>query len=308
MKIVSVSWVRNEGDVLESFVRHNARWVDRMIIVVHRSIDASADILQSLKHEGFPLAITEDAGLMHRQGEALTQKMQTAMDADWILPLDADEFLHAPSGQSVRELLSAQSCDTVLKLPWRTYVPTPDDIRAEPCVLRRITHRRSVEQPQFYKVAIPTCVLRKGDKTLPLGSHELLDAQGQPVPAALSDTLCIGHFPVRSPHQLMRKVIGGWLSHRANPAAKPGQIYQWKHLYDQLLEGTMITHADLERVARAYACDAPDAPLVEDPISASFTLHYPHAEPSPLDVLADNEAATTEELQRLRSLFSHVTV
>ena len=49
--IVVVSMVRNEADIIESFVRHNLQFADRLYIVNHRSSDATKDILQQLLQE-----------------------------------------------------------------------------------------------------------------------------------------------------------------------------------------------------------------------------------------------------------------
>jgi hypothetical protein len=51
MKIVTVSTIRNEADIIESFVRYHIQFVDRMIITNHRSADASGKILQALRDE-----------------------------------------------------------------------------------------------------------------------------------------------------------------------------------------------------------------------------------------------------------------
>ena len=48
MKIVAISMVRNEADVIEAFVRHHAGLVDELIVVDHRSIDGTDELLREL--------------------------------------------------------------------------------------------------------------------------------------------------------------------------------------------------------------------------------------------------------------------
>ena len=94
--IIAITWARNEEDILETFIRHNAPYIDRMIIVLHRSIDSSKDILLKLIQEGYPLEIAENNTYAYRQSAALTTLMHEIShrkNPDWILPLDADEFL-----------------------------------------------------------------------------------------------------------------------------------------------------------------------------------------------------------------------
>ena len=47
-KIAIVSMVRNEADVIESFVRHNLQVADALYIIDHASTDGTGEILQQL--------------------------------------------------------------------------------------------------------------------------------------------------------------------------------------------------------------------------------------------------------------------
>ena len=94
MKIVVISTIRNESDILETFVRYHVQFIDRMIIINHRSVDTSFSILESLKNEGLPLDLIQERNLDYQQGPLLTRMMEKAVkdhDADWVVPLDADE-------------------------------------------------------------------------------------------------------------------------------------------------------------------------------------------------------------------------
>ncbi|WP_422109483.1 glycosyltransferase family 2 protein, partial [Achromobacter xylosoxidans] len=44
-KLISISMVRNENDVIESFVRHNLELMDEMHIIDHGSSDGTREIL-----------------------------------------------------------------------------------------------------------------------------------------------------------------------------------------------------------------------------------------------------------------------
>ena len=56
-KLISISMVRNENDVIESFVRHNLALMDEMHIIDHGSSDGTREILIQLKEEGLPVFI-----------------------------------------------------------------------------------------------------------------------------------------------------------------------------------------------------------------------------------------------------------
>ncbi len=112
--------------------------------------------------------------------------------ADWVLPLDADEFLHG----DVISVLKAQGSDArVIRTPWKGYVPTQNDDVSEHNVLKRITHRRSHEYPRWYKMMIPKTTDTSAG--LCFGNHALIDVAGNRMPH--TDTpLAVAHFPIRS--------------------------------------------------------------------------------------------------------------
>jgi hypothetical protein len=58
MQIVAITRVLNEADIIESFVRHTARFVGHHILMDNGSTDGTIDILAALKREGVPLGTT----------------------------------------------------------------------------------------------------------------------------------------------------------------------------------------------------------------------------------------------------------
>lgn len=273
--IVAISWVRNEEDIIEWFVRHNAAFVDRMIVIDNGSGDRTLPILRLLQGEGLPLDILCDQAPFHRQDAALTELLPEAlrMGADWILPLDADEFLCAAPGRDVRTLLAALSCDRITLLPWRTYAPHPSDDPREPNPLRRIRFRREREHPLFHKAIIPSSLASRTGARIAAGSHALLRSDGEPFHAVATSALFLAHFPVRSPAQIRRKVTEGWRRHCANPLRSPGTMYHWRDLSARLSAREHCTADDLADIAGRYAapCEASSPALVCDPIPSLDT-------------------------------------
>ncbi len=262
-KIAALTWARNEEDILEDFVRHTMEYVDHMIVVLHRCTDASQEILEMLQKEGFPLEIREDDSPVHRQSAALTELMHE-QDADWILPLDADEFL---AGNL--DALVEFPRESVTLLPWKTYVPTVLDDAREPRVQQRITHRKSFEQPQFYKVLVPQTITRDHGITLLEGNHIVVDRSGTPLASTKTDALWLAHFPVRSASQLRAKICNGWESHRINPERKPGQAFHWELLYERCKDAAHILPEELQNIALRYATadsSLPTPQALHDPI------------------------------------------
>jgi glycosyltransferase involved in cell wall biosynthesis len=56
MKIAAVTGVKNEADIIESFIRHNQKFIDEFYII-DDSIDGTREILASLANEGVPIVL-----------------------------------------------------------------------------------------------------------------------------------------------------------------------------------------------------------------------------------------------------------
>ena len=84
--IAVVSMVRNEADVIESFVRHNLGWADRLYVAVHESSDETLSILQALQGDGLPIVLSEVKGAAQLQSEVVTMLMRQAAGAISAVP------------------------------------------------------------------------------------------------------------------------------------------------------------------------------------------------------------------------------
>ncbi len=281
MTLATVSWVRNEADVIEPFVRHHVALGARMTIVCHRCTDMTLPILRALQTEGLPLTIREDDSPMHLQADCLTEIMrdQSLADAcDWILPLDADEFLVASGSKSIEAVFAGLPRDRVTLLPLRTYVPYPSDDKREANVLKRITHARTFEPRPFSKVLIPRTLLTRDARLTP-GSHRLLDGEGKPAMESLSATLHLAHFPVRTERQLRKKIGNGWMAVIANPKREESEAFHWRILHDLFTTKATLTDAELGSLALFYTTHHGDpvASLEDAPVKSDLRLRYTRA-------------------------------
>lgn len=280
MRIASLTFLRNEADIVETFVRYHAGMLDRMFFVLHHSNDGTADILDVLRAEGMPLVIRREEDSAYVQSRVITALLhEAAAEAMWILPLDADEFLAARGENDPRRAIAGLPEGIVTLLPWKTYVPTPQDDRSEPNILRRLVHRRSAEHPQYCKILVPAALARRNPCIVPMGSHALIEkATGRNCPAASSLRLFLAHYPVRTEEQLKRKVIQGWQSHSALPATTPEQNFHWRQLHARCSSGAPLLPEELQSIATLYAVPEearPHAPrtLQYEPLPcADFTL------------------------------------
>jgi hypothetical protein len=265
----TISIVRDEEDVIEAFVRHHAAYADVMHITLHRSRDGTRAILERLKREDLPLVLEEDESEHYAQSEVLTRLLHRAIDdgAEFVLPLDADEFLSSETVEGVLGALEKADRGRVMLLPWKTYVPLESD-PPERLVQRRIRHRRVHENPGYAKPLIPSALARHPSAMIPMGAHELL-LQGKPAPSITPGSLFLGHFPVRSEAQLRRKILQGWEAHERNPSKQPQENWHWKSLVERCRDPKPVEAKELTSIASRYASlDVSDPPLHQAPLGA----------------------------------------
>ncbi len=297
--IVGVGMVKNEADIIEAGIRHNLGFVDRMIVFDHDSSDATPRILQALAAEGMPLTVLtrrpERREMGYWQGEFMTGLARLAFEqhgADYVVPIDADEFIDAPGRDAMEAALDACAND-VANIEWRTYVPgTGDAPGMHP--LDSLRWRIETALPTLPKIVISRRVMAR-DWLIARGNHAFCNRSGSTLnvhAAAAVEGVRLAHLPFRSPQQLMGKVLVGWLSRKlAYGARAPTAQHSWhfRELFARITAGDTISMADVRRYAVAlYALNRMPAPgdeadftLVEARVADAMPLRY--TEPAAVD-------------------------
>ena len=128
MKIVSITSIKNESDIIESFVRYHLNIVDFMIFLNSGSTDDSLNILNNLIDENLPIVVIEGDGYFepYINYNYLLNLAINDYGADVICPLDCDEFIIAKSGNP-RDIIVNIPENSYYKLKWKTFVPTSND-------------------------------------------------------------------------------------------------------------------------------------------------------------------------------------
>ena len=108
MKVYSISMVKDEEDVIESFIRFNSLVIDKFFILDNGSTDNTNGLLTLLKNEGFDIEIFGDTdnefNQMHKTNELLHRILREYEQPDFFIPLDADEFIIEKSGENAKIL------------------------------------------------------------------------------------------------------------------------------------------------------------------------------------------------------------
>lgn len=290
MRIIGISFVRDEEDIIESFVRHNLVYLDKLYIVDNLSKDKTVEILTSLATEGLAIEVWKSTSCSSQQDRATTAALKKATkqdaNADFVFLLDADEFLGSPDRQSLIDDLGKIGSNEYGIMPWKTYIPVEGDMEninpSIPATLR-MTHRRNQEGYQMFKSVIPRALF--GKVRIPQGGHTLKRLNGSACPKVLLSTP-LAHFPIRSPNQLIAKIILFEHSLRMKKDRLPNESFHWQEMATSIRARNFhVTTDQIRKYALLYAVRPTDEAPTEFshdpvPVHSSMTIKYGGTESS----------------------------
>lgn len=221
MKVVGIQLVCDEADILRTNLRYNlALGLDEVLVLDNGSMDGSADVLRELS-DRTPLAWWEDSS-SYNHGRMLTRLAAEAAHrgADWVLPIDADEFWHVPDGD-LRAVLAATRA-AGLRVRVENFVQRRFDVPEGAEALATMTYRaqphggsfeeneRATEEGRIAYVEInqrPKTLFR-ASATIEVGdgSHTLEGLEGE---VRDTDDIVVLHAPLRRPSILESKADRG---------------------------------------------------------------------------------------------------
>jgi hypothetical protein len=309
MKCVGISVVKNESDIIEIFIRHNLKFLDKLYIVDHLSQDNTLEILHQLKQEGHNLEISTNSSSRHIQAEVFNDFIRH-VDADFITFIDADEFLIS---DNFKDSLINLPTDKVSLINWHNYLPQNSDDKKELNVLKRIKYKLTPIDSNQHKALVPNKIYTNPSSHVPLGGHEIYYENMIPAPYGLISSVHLAHFPARSLEQIKKKILINWLSKLANPLHKSGKLqngkipteHHWKNLFDLLKDD--ITEEQAMNAVREVYMRGKDLGLTYSPILNDEPIKYKIKELSTLSLLASAAEQQAATLQRANQFIFDIT-
>jgi hypothetical protein len=204
-KWLSVSTSRNDGDMIETFVRGNSRYIDTFIIL-DDSTDHTREICKLLRLEGF------DIRVIHKPGIVADQKTKT----NWmfhkyadprkfsaLVPLDVDEVLIPTNSiQSIQDF--KVSVETSL-IDWVPFAPSSLDPFADSNPFLSGFRGTANTQGRIKKIILSSSDFSKNGE-IAIGAHNYRSTNVESV-TNIHSKLGLGHFPIRSANQLLSKLF-----------------------------------------------------------------------------------------------------
>jgi hypothetical protein len=271
MKIVATMMVRDEADLVAAMVEYHVdQGVDLIIVTDNASLDGTTEILQAYADLGV-VELHHDPVHRKQQGVLVTAMARRAFaehGADWVLNLDADEFLRAVDPDlTVRQALQGIPVELgAFTTPVSNLVGAPAQRGSG---VDRLTWRDLRTDDALKLVGInaqPTPnAVHRGDPevTVSQGNHFVsLASAGQPDPAFALEVL---HLPWRSWDQLERKVVNAGRAYTENPDLRPSRNHHGMADYRRHLGGRMRYYYLMRMPTRAeLAAGEQDGTYVRD--------------------------------------------
>ena len=205
--VCCIAMVRNEADIIISFLHQAASLFDKTFIVDIQSSDGTKEIIDDFAEHTEGAIVRLNCLTQERYQSALTNTLAReafAEGADWVFFLDADEFLDVKNREHLRDLLKASAGD-VIYLPWINLAPSEygsfESLRLDQDFFYK------VEPSSIHKVAISArYALIYPDFSLEEGNHNVSRSINGP-PEKARPAFSILHLPVRSAARLKYKLI-----------------------------------------------------------------------------------------------------
>ena len=90
--------VKNEVDIIESFIRYNSKIVDEMIILDNGSTDDTVNVINNLINEGLSIALIHDEDSFYNQDVKMTKlcirQYMILMQISYVLLMQMNSFHH----------------------------------------------------------------------------------------------------------------------------------------------------------------------------------------------------------------------
>jgi glycosyltransferase involved in cell wall biosynthesis len=251
LRLCAVVMIRNEADLCRSFLTQCVTLFDRVWLVDHQSTDGTRDIIDEFARRTEKFEIYRYAYLALYQAQVITLLARMAFEqgADWVFPLDADEFIDMPDRLTLEAYLKSFQCD-VMSMRWANLVP--DDPGSFDAFDASQAFRWSGRLSNYQKVAIAApFAVKYPDFFIHSGNHDVSPTKTEPRAKALRGPDLL-HVPIRARDRLFYKASMHVAAHKARHGRPP---YEGFHIFEilEMLQSREVTGEWLNGLIASYS-------------------------------------------------------
>jgi hypothetical protein len=255
MNIACICSTKNEGDIIESFVRLNGK-ICNSFFFIDDSTDHTREIIALLIKEGYDLNYLQKVEGGYNQPKptrAYLSYVKKRNNPDWIFLLDADEIIIANDLEELVQEMKNIPPNTFLSAEWKTYVPTTLNYFDSKSPLSECFGQRDDKGLIYRKVSIPGTVANR-IVTTP-GNHSAKSTNRIIINEQYSKSYQLAHFPVRSVEQIVVKNLIATHNLSTRVDAVPGEGDHVLPILGMLRNNNYnLTIEALASIAMNYAC------------------------------------------------------
>lgn len=241
---VLIGLVKNEGDILRTWISHVLALFDRIYLVDHMSTDGTReyllDIAATQKHLDL-YTFTHPGFFQQEITNQLAEIAASECQDAWIFPLDADEFIDVRKEEDFRSRLLGMDLDRYLRMSWRNCVPLYIDGDDE------FSFSSPMLAPPYHamhqKIALHASSILERNWRYAQGNHEAIDRLG----GVIGEEHHVGfldllHVPIRGTDHFALKCAQGYQAYNALPEERriKDQGVHWEAMIRGLVEKGML--------------------------------------------------------------------
>lgn len=248
--------IKNECDIIELFLKINFRVADHIFIIDHQSNDGTTQLIEEFQRNNNKLHLIQWTETTFRQAAAvsyISQEVAKLNIVDFILPLDADEFITSVTDLSLIETLESSISSTGYGLiPWHTYCPISDNFFNVQAPLFELFRKRRFDPKPYFKAIMGNEFAKEG--LLAEGNHFAFNEKLNSKPIQLN--LSIQHVPIRSIPQIIQKSLFGSYALSQKPNRLSNEGFHWDVMADAVREKNyQLDFEDIQKFSLNYSVD-----------------------------------------------------
>lgn len=250
-----VAMVKNEGDIIQFFAAHLLKFFDEIVFVDHQSSDSTKAVIEDLaeRHANVTrYSLAEPAYIQDVVSNFVVADCEALKSVDWVMFLDADEFLPFRSRDEFAAFLKEHEAHPVISFRWKNIIPVDYWSYRVDDLADREFYVPSKPSP-FKKIAFQPGKMGGAKYWINQGNHSISRIKGMdPLPDRETSAILF-HLPIRSSNQLAIKLNQGALSNLLrNRTTRGVEGQHWFRILQSMKSAEEIRPELLNGVAMQY--------------------------------------------------------